>query len=70
MPVGLNSLPSIWQSHINAVLECLQSRNYCEAIVDYLLLFTPTKKSHIAKLEGSNIKNRITVHGKNNIHKR
>ena len=26
-------------------------QKYCEAIMDDLLLFTPTKKSHIAKLE-------------------
>ena len=31
--------------------DCLQSRKYCEAIMDYLLLFTSSKKSHIAKLE-------------------
>ena len=31
--------------------DCLQSRTYCEAIMDKLLLFKPTKKSHIAKLE-------------------
>ena len=29
----------------------LQSRNDCEVIMDYLLLFTPTKKAHITKLE-------------------
>ena len=51
MPMGLNISPSIWQSYINAILACLQSRKYCEAIMDDLLLFTPTKKSHIAKLE-------------------
>ena len=43
--------PSIWQSYINAILEWLQSRKYCEAIIDELLLFMPSKKSHIAKLE-------------------
>ena len=32
-------------------LDCLQSRTYCEAIMDDLLLFTQMKKSHIAKLE-------------------
>ena len=47
----LNISPSIWQSYINGSLECLQSRKYCEAIMDDLLLFTPSKKSHIAKLE-------------------
>ena len=39
------------QSHINTILECLQSRKYCEAIMHDLLLFTPSKKSHIAKLQ-------------------
>ena len=51
MPMGLNMSPSSWQSHIYAILECLQSRKYCEAIMDNLLLFTLSKKSHIAKLE-------------------
>ena len=49
MPMGLNISPSIWQSYIKAVLKCLQSRKYCEAIIDDLLLFTPSKKSHLAK---------------------
>ena len=49
--MGLNVSPSIWQSYINAILECLQSRKYCEAIMDDLLLFTPMKKVHISKLE-------------------
>ena len=47
----LNISPSIWQSYIDTILECLQSRKYCEAIMDNLLLFTSSKKSHIAKLE-------------------
>ena len=51
MPMGFNISPLICQSYINAILECLQSRKYCEAIKDDLLLFTPTQKSHIAKLE-------------------
>ena len=51
MPMGLNISPSIWQSYITAIVECLQSRKYCEAIMDDLLLFTPSKKSQIAKLE-------------------
>ena len=51
MPMGLNISPSIWQSHKNVVLDCLQIRKYCEAIIDYLLLFTASKKSHITKLE-------------------
>ena len=51
MPMGLNISPSLWQSYIKAILECLQSRKHCEAIMDDLLLFTPSKKGHIAKLE-------------------
>ena len=51
MPMGLNISPSIWQSYINAILDYLQSRKYCKAIMDDLLLFTLTKTSHIAKLE-------------------
>ena len=51
MPMGLNISPSIWQSYINAILDCLQSKKYCEAIMDHLLLFTPSKSSHIVKVE-------------------
>ena len=40
MPMGLNISCSIWQSHINAILDCLQSKKYCEAIMDDFLLFT------------------------------
>ena len=43
MPMGLNISPSIWQSYINAILDCLQSRKHCDAIMDNLILFTPTK---------------------------
>ena len=49
--MGLNISPSIWQSYINAILDWLQSKKYCEAIMDDLLLFTPLKSLHIAKLE-------------------
>ena len=44
MPMGLNISPAVWQSYINAILSC-------EAIMDYLLLFTPTKQPHFEKLE-------------------
>ena len=43
MPMGLNISPDI--------LSCLQSRKYCEAIMDNLLLFTPMKSSPFDKLE-------------------
>ena len=53
MPMGLNISPSIWQSYINTILDCLQNRKYCEAMMDALLLFTPSKRSHMDKLEDS-----------------
>ena len=51
MPMGLNVSPPIWQSYINTILNCLESRKYCEAIKDDLLLFTHSKQMHIRKLE-------------------
>ena len=51
MPMGLNISPSVWQSYINAILEYLESKKHCKAIIDGLLLFTPMKKLHMAKLE-------------------
>ena len=51
MHVGLNISPSIWRSYINVILDCLQSRKYCETIMDDLLLFTYSKGLHMAKLE-------------------
>ena len=51
MPMGLNISPSIWQSYINAILVCLQSRKYFKAIMDDLLLLKPSTKSHMDKLE-------------------
>ena len=49
--MGLNVSPPIWKSYINTILNSLQSRKYCEAIMDDLLLFTHSKIVHIAKLE-------------------
>ena len=51
MPMELSIFLSIWQSYINAILDCLQSKRYCEAIMDDLLLLTLSKNSHITKLE-------------------
>ena len=51
MPMGLNVSPPIWQSYINTILNCLESRKYCEVIMDDLLLFTPSKQMHMRKLE-------------------
>ena len=49
--MGLNISPCIWKSYINAILDCLQNRKYCEAIMDDLLLFPPSKDSHMNKLK-------------------
>ena len=38
MPMGLNISPAIQQSYINVISDCLQSKKYCEAIMDDLLL--------------------------------
>ena len=47
----LNISPAIWQSCISVILDCLQSRKYCKAIIDDLLLLTPSKTTHLEKLE-------------------
>ena len=47
--MGLNISPPIWQTYINTILNSLQSRK--KAIMDDLLLFTPSKKVHMDKLE-------------------
>ena len=51
MPMGLNISPCIWQSYINAILDCLQSKEYCVAIMDNLIHFIPSKESYMNKLE-------------------
>ena len=51
MPMRLNISPLLWQSYINVIFKCLQKKKYCEAIMDDLLLFMPSKGSHMDKLE-------------------
>ena len=34
MSMGLNISLSIWQSYINVILGCLQSKKHCKAIMD------------------------------------
>ena len=36
MPMGLNVSPPIWQTYINTILNCLESRKYYKAIMDDL----------------------------------
>ena len=64
MPMGLNISSTVWQAYINAILNCLSSRKYCKAIMDDLLLFTPSKESHFHKLEDllkALCKNRLNI---------
>ena len=68
MPMELNISPSIWQSYINAILDCLQSRKYCEAIMEDLLLFIPSRELHMSKLEDllkALLKNGLTISQRN-----
>ena len=61
---GVNISPSILQSYINDILDCLQSKKYSEAIMDDLILFTPSKESHMNKLEdilSALLKNRLKI---------
>ena len=51
MHMGLNVSPLIWQMYINTILNSLQSRKYCEVIMADLLLFSPSKKAHMDRLE-------------------
>ena len=51
MPMGLNVSPPIWQTYINMILNCLESRKHCEVIMDDLLVFTLSKQSYMRKLE-------------------
>ena len=51
MPMGLNISPFIWQSYINMILDCLQNKKCCEAIMADFLLFMPSKRSQMDKLE-------------------
>ena len=48
--MGLNISPVVWQSYINAILNCLSSTKCCEAIMDDLLLVMPNKQTHSEKL--------------------
>ena len=48
----LNVSPPIWQTYINTILNSLQSRKYCEAIMDDLL-FTPSKRGAYSKIRRS-----------------
>ena len=51
MPMRLNISPFIWQPYINAIINCLQSKKYCEAIImEDLQLFTPIKEFSYSKI--------------------
>ena len=49
---------------MKTILDFFKTRKHCEAIMDDLLLFTPTKKAHMAKLEDllkALLKNRLKI---------
>ena len=47
MPMGLNISAPIWQTYINTILNYLDSRKYCEAIMDDLVtIYTLKAISH------------------------
>ena len=50
MPMELNISLSIWQSYINSVLYCLQSRKYCEAIMDQSIVVYTIKEIPYSKI--------------------
>ena len=43
MLMGLHVSPPIWQTYINTILNCLESRMHCEAIMDDLLVIYTLK---------------------------
>ena len=43
----IDKILEVIQNYQNAILDCLQSKKYCEVIMDDLLLFTPSKKAPI-----------------------
>ena len=49
--MGWNISPSIWQPYTSSILHCLQSKKYCKAIMDDLILFTPSREACMNKLE-------------------
>ena len=51
MPMALSVSLPIWQIYINTILNCLESRKYCETIMDDLFPFLPSKQSHMRKLK-------------------
>ena len=46
MPMGLNIAPSIWQSYINAILDCLETRKHLKQSW-MIYYFSPPKRKHI-----------------------
>ena len=50
MPMGLNISPSICQSYINMILECLQSKEHSEAIMDEFIAFHTFKTCTYSKI--------------------
>ena len=52
MPMGLNISPSILQSYINTILDCLQNTEYCEAIYGRSFVIHPVKEFSHGQIGG------------------
>ena len=50
MPMGLNISPAFWQSYINAILDCLETRKHCKAISWMIYYFSPHEESTYGKI--------------------
>ena len=51
LPMGLNISPSIWQLYIYAILDCLETRKHCKALMDDVFTFYSYKESTYGKIK-------------------
>jgi hypothetical protein len=51
LPMGLGVSPAAFQSHINKILQKFNATKYCIAIMDDLLVFSPTIDKHFDHVE-------------------
>jgi hypothetical protein len=51
LPMGLSVSPAVFQKHINTILDSCQARKFCIGIMDDLIIFSKSVKSHFEHLE-------------------
>jgi hypothetical protein len=51
LPMGLSVSPAVFQKHINTILDSCQARKFCIGIMDDLIIFSRSVKSHFEHLE-------------------